>query len=171
MEKVQFTYQRWSLRLLGFGLIIPIVFWLQYLIAKIMGLQYANTMYIIICTIVAFFTLFFYYKLTQRYNCFLKKGSYWVDNGTVYVATKRNTYKIQNAKLLRGTTVSVYGMAKSGMLIAEFNRKKLILTSDSDSSIKKFSDCELFPLLETILMYNPNLEKHDVLKFWYEAVK
>ena len=86
---------------------------------------------------------------------------------------KRNFFKeifseLKKVNWLRGTTVSVYGMAKAGMLVIQFGKKKIIFVSSQATSIDSFSNCELLQLFGTILEYNTDLIKDDTLDFWYE---
>lgn len=150
---------------------MPLALLIQYLFAKLLNIEYANTLYIIICVIIAFAALFVYYKYTRNKKWFESKGAYWVENGIVYIEKQNKIYKIEDVKWLRGTTVSVYGFDKSGMLVVQFKNSKIILVSSSTVHVNDFSDSELLPLFETILQYNTELKKDDTLDFWYEFKK
>lgn len=169
MVKTPFIYQRWFLRIFCAGIMLPIIMLVQNLFALLLGIEYANFRYIVICCIVALCDLAVYYKITQRHKWFERTGTYWVDNGIVYIQRRNKIYELRNIKRLRGTTVSAYGIAKSGMLIIESEKDKLFFVSSSTESVACFSKCDLFPLFEKILEWNPQLKKDDTLDFWYES--
>ena len=168
MEKNLFTYQRWFLRIGCAGLALPLILIVQLLVAESMGIEYANFWYFLICAIIMFVWLYVYYKFTQKHKCFEKTGSYWIKDGTVYIQKQNKIYELEKVNWLRGTTVSVYGMAKAGMLVIQSGKKKIIFVSSQATSIDSFSNCELLQLFETILEYNTDLIKDDTLDFWYE---
>ena len=168
MIKTPFIYQRWFLRIFCAGSILPFVFAIQYLFAKQMKIEYANMWYIVVCIIIALIGNIGYYKYTQHKKWFERKGYYWVENEIVYIQKKNKIFKLENVKWLRGTTVSAYGVAKSGMLVIQFKKSKIILISSSVQSVDDFSESELLSLFETILEHNPKLKKDDTLNYWYE---
>ena len=168
MEKTLFKYQRWFLRIGCSGIALPCVLILQNAVAKLMNIECANFWYILICAAIMFIWLYVYYKFTQKHKCFEKTGAYWIKDGTVYIQKQNKIYKLEKVNWLRGTTVSVYGMAKAGMLVIQFGKKKIIFVSSQATSINSFSNCELLQLFETILEYNTDLIKDDTLDFWYE---
>ena len=168
MEKTLFKYQRWFLRIGCSGIGLPCVLILQNAVAKLMNIEYANFWYILICAAIMFIWLCVYYKFTQKHKCFEKTGSYWIKDGTVYIQKQNKIYELEKVNWLRGTTVSVYGMAKAGMLVIYSGKKKIIFVSSQATSIDSFSNCELLQLFETILEYNTDLIKDDTLDFWYE---
>ena len=168
MEKTLFKYQRWFLRIGCSGIALPCVLILQNAVAKLMNIEYANFWYTLICTSIMFIWLYVYCKFTQKHKCFEKTGSYWIKDGTVYIQKQNKIYELEKVNWLRGTTVSVYGMAKAGMLVIQFGKKKIIFVSSQATSIDSFSNCELLQLFETILEYNTDLIKDDTLDFWYE---
>jgi hypothetical protein len=168
MEKTLFKYQRWFLRIGCSGIGLPCVLILQNAVAKLMNIECANFWYILICAAIMFIWLYVYYKFTQKHKCFDKTGAYWIKDGAVYIQKQNKIYELEKVNWLRGTTVSVYGMAKSGMLVIQFGKKKIIFVSSQATSIDSFSNCELLQLFETILEYNTDLIKDDTLDFWYE---
>ena len=168
MEKTLFKYQRWFLRIGCSGIGLPCVLILQNAVAKLMNIEYANFWYTLICAAIMFIWLYAYYKFTQKHKCFEKTGSYWIKDGTVYIQKQNKIYELEKVNWLRGTTVSVYGMAKAGMLVIQFGKKKIIFVSSQATSIDSFSNCELLQLFETIVEYNTDLIKDDTLDFWYE---
>ena len=168
MEKTLFKYQRWFLRIGCSGIALPCVLILQNAVAKLMNIECANFWYILICAAIMFIWLYVYYKFTQKHKCFEKTGSYWIKDRTVYIQKQNKIYKLEKVNWLRGTTVSVCGMAKAGMLVIQFGKKKIIFVSSQATSIDSFSNCELLQLFETILEYNTDLIKDDTLDFWYE---
>ena len=168
MEKTLFKYQRWFLRTGCSCIALPCVLILQNAVAKLMNIECANFWYILICAAIMFIWLYVYYKFTQKHKCFEKTGSYWIKDGTVYIQKQNKIYELEKVNWLRGTTVSVYGMAKAGMLVIQFGKKKIVFVSSQATSIDSFSNCELLQLFETILEYNTDLIKDDTLDFWYE---
>lgn len=168
MEKTLFTYQRWFLRIGCAGIVMPFAFMFQCLIAKLMNIEYANFWYLLICGIIMFFLLYIYYKFTQKHKWFERTGAYWIKDGTVYLQKQNKIYELKNIKWLRGTTVSVYGMTKAGMLVIQLDKKKIIIVSSQTTSIDSFEDSELLHIFETILEYNTELKKEEDLEFWYE---
>ena len=169
MEKTPFTYQRWFLRIWCAGIGLPVVLIFQRLVAKTMGIEYANFGYVLICGIMMLAWLYIYYKLTQRHKWFERTGVYWIKDGTVYIQKQNKVYELKKVKWLRGTTVSVYGMAKAGMLVIQFDTKKIVLVSSQTTSVDSFANCELLHIFETILEYNSELIKDDDFDFWYES--
>ena len=168
MEKTRFKYQRWFLRIGCSGIALPCVLILQNAVAKLMNIEYANFWYTLICAAIMFIWLYVYYKFTQKHKCFEKTGAYWIKDGTVYIQKQNKIYELEKVNWLRGTTVSVYGMAKAGMLVIQFGKKKIIFVSSQATFIDSFSNCELLQLFETILEYNTDLIKDDTLDFGYE---
>ena len=168
MEKTLFTYQRWFLRIFCAGIGLPFVWIIQDLIAKLMGIEYANFWYILICGIIMLIWLYIYYKFTQRHKWFERTGVYWIKDGTVYIQKQNKVYELKKVKWLRGTTISVYGMSKAGMLVINFDKKKIILVSSQTTSVDSFANCELIHIFEKILEYNTELIKDDTSDFWYE---
>ena len=168
MEKTLFKYQRWFLRLGCSGIGLPCVLILQNAVAKLMNIEYANFWYILICAAIMFIWFHVKYKFTQKQKCIEKTGAYWIKDGAVYIQKQNKIYELEKVNWLGGTTVSVYGMAKAGMLVIQFGKKKIIFVSSQDTSIDSFSNCELLQLFETILEYNTDLIKDDTLDFWYE---
>lgn len=169
MEKISFTYQRWFLRI-GCAVIgLPVVLIIQDFVAKWMGIEYANWGYILICSIIMLAWLYIYYKFTQRYKWFERTGVYWIKDETVYLQKQNKVYELKKVKWLRGTTVSVYGIAKAGMLVIQFDNKKIVLVSSQATSVDSFANCELLNIFETILEYNAQLIKDDDFDFWYES--
>ena len=168
MEKTLFKYQRWFLRILCSGIALPFILVLQYSVAKLMNIEYAIFWYVLICAAIMLIWLYVYYKFTQKHKCFEKTGAYWIKDETVYIQKQDKIYELKKVNWLRGTTVSVYGMAKSGMLVIQFDKKKIVFVSSQSTSIDSFDNCELLHLFETILEYNTDLTKDDTLDFWYE---
>lgn len=168
MEKTLFKYQRWFLRIGCAGISLPFAFIIQAFVAMLMNIEYANFWYLLICGIIMLAWLYIYYKFTRKYNWFERTGAYWIKNETVYIQKQNKVYELKKVKWLRGTTVSAYGMAKTGMLVIQFDKKKIILVSSQTTSVDSFGNCELLHIFETILEYNTELIKDDTLDFWYE---
>lgn len=171
MAKREFIYQRWYLRMTGSFLILPLIFGLQLWLFDLLNIGRVNLLLsaVMLVTLSTGFNL--YYKCTKNLKLFYKSGAYWVEDGIVYIQTHKKEHRIQNVVWLRGTTVSVYGLAKSGMMVVQFGGGKVVLMSASIARNDRFSDSTLLPLFETILENNPDLVKDDKLDFWYEALK
>ncbi len=168
MKKTKFVYQRWYLRMTGSFLILPLIFGLQLWLFDLLNIGRVNLLFsaVMLVTLSTGFNL--YYKCTKNLKLFYKSGAYWVEDGIVYIQTHKKEYRIQNVVWLRGTTVSVYGLAKSGMLVVQFEGGKVVLVSSSNTREEAFSDSALLGLFETILENNPDLIKDEKLDFWYE---
>lgn len=169
MDKTLFTYQRYFLRIWCSGIVLPFVFMIQYLVAEWMKIEYANFWYILICCIIMLFWLFIYYKFTQKYKWFERTGFYWITNGLVYIQKHSKTYELKNIKWVKGTTTSVFGMEKSGMLAIQLDNKKIILVSSQTESVDSFADSDLLLIFETILECNTDLRKYDGFDYLYET--
>ena len=151
------------------GIGLPVVLIIQGLVAKSMGIEYANFWYILICGIIMLIWLYIYYKFTQRHKWFERTGVYWIKDGMVYLQKQNKVYELKKVKWLRGTTVSAYGMAKAGMLVIQSDEKKIVLVSSQTTSVESFANCELLHMFETILEYNIELTKDNDFDFWYES--
>lgn len=168
MEKTQFKYQRWFLRIFCSGIMLIPVFLLQVLLAIMLDIEYVNFWYLLICGVIAIAGITVFYKYTQHHRWFERQGTYWVENGIVYIEKKSKIHEIKNVTWLRGATVSAYGAAKSGMLVIKQEKKKTVLVDSSPKSVESFADSNLLPLFKIIAECNPELVKDDILDFWYE---
>ena len=171
MEKTLFTYQRWFLRVICSGIALPLILIVQLLVAESMGIKNANFWYFLICGTIMLIWLYVYYKYTQKHKWFERTGAYWIKDGIVYIQKQNKIYELKKVDWLRGTTVSVYGIAKSGMLVIQSEKKKIVLVSSQATSVDSFADCELLHIFEKIVENNTELKKDDVLDFWYEIEK
>ena len=98
---------------------------------------------------------------------FLKKGAYWVEDGTVFLEVNRKAYRLNSVKAVYGMTTSYFGLTKVALLKIETAERKLTLASPSIKRTECFSDSILVPLLETILENNPQLRKNTTVDFYY----
>jgi hypothetical protein len=169
MKKTEFIYQRWYLRLFSAAFIVPLELVIQILFAEWMEIEYADFWYVLFCIVIGLACIGIYYKLTEHSKMFFKKGLYWTENETVYVQKGKKIYTVQNVTWLRGTTASVWGLARSGMLVIQYQKKKIVLFSAPMKDGKNFADCELLYLFETVLEHNSRLHKNDEIDFWYEV--
>lgn len=170
MEKIEFIYQKWFLRMFCSVILLPFFVLAQYIIFKLTGIEHENFWFDLICLTIVVFGIEFYFKYTQQHKWFIKKGTYWIEDGIVYIEIGGKTHKLRNVKCLVGTTISFFGHAKAGMLKID-SEKTITLVSSSNKNMKCFSDSEIYPLFETILEYNPELKKDDTLDFAYEIRK
>lgn len=168
MEKTEFTYQRWYFRILCAGLNVPIVFILSIVIASLIDSN--DKQYLILTAVLAMLGAALYYKRTENSPLFLKKGYYWIENGVVFIQIAKKVYEIKDVTWLRGCTTSAYG-SKTGMLIVEHEKSKLILFSKSSKANTSFSATELYPVFQAVLSNNPQLKRDAELDDWYEAEK
>ena len=171
MEKNLFTYQRWFLRVICSGIALPLILIVQLLVAESLGIKNANFWYFLICGTIMLIWLYVYYKYTQKHKWFERTGAYWIKDGIVYIQKQNKIYELKKVNWLRGTTVSVYGIAKSGMLVIQSEKKKIVLVSSQATSVDSFADCELLHIFEKIVENNTELKKDDVVDFWYEIEK
>lgn len=169
MQKTLFKYQKWFLRILCSGIGLPVVLTIQIGLAKLLDIEYANFGYGFVCIVLMFAWLYIYYKFTQHYKLFERNGAYWVENEIVYIQKGKQIFEIKDVKWLRGTTVSVYGFAKASMLIINYERRKIVLVSSSDTPVDLFSNSELCTLFDAVLKCNTELKKDDTIDFWYET--
>ena len=169
MKKTEFIYQRWYLRLFSAAVMLPLVFAVQMMVAEWMDIEYANFIYVLFSILIALTGIVIYYKLTEHNKCFFGKGFYWAENGIVYIQKGKRIYEVQEVTWISGTRVSVWGLARSGMLVIQFSEKKIVLFSASMKDGKSFADSELLHLFETVLEHNLHLHKNDEIDFWYEV--
>ncbi|MBE6718652.1 MAG: hypothetical protein E7574_05310 [Ruminococcaceae bacterium] len=164
MEKTEFDYEAsFSKTLCALSIVLIIAIWMNNLI---------NTQITIFWFYLLFFLFFYLYeKITKKYNLFIRKGTYWIEDGIVFIKKGRKTYNLNNVEALCGLKFRSSLSMRSGMMKVDFGKKTLTLISNSANNIELFSDCGLFPLFETILQYNPELEKDDTLEFWYQIKK
>lgn len=162
MQKIVFKYQKWFLKIFCAGIGFFGVFAIKGLLTDLPD-------NIFVTIVVGTIWLYAFFKFTQHCNLFERNGAYWVENETVYIQKGKRVFEIKDVQWLRGTTVSFYGMQKSGMLVINFEKRKIVLISSSDAAIDSFSKSEFFPLFETVLQYNPELKKNDIQDFWYET--
>lgn len=168
MEKVTFTYQRWLLRVCYFCIFLFFVALPYIQITELFRLPEDNFWYDIGFILINLSFAGFYFKYTQNSKWFLCEGEYWVDDGVVFIKTRKKTYELKDVKAILGLTKSFRGHAKSGMLKIDFGRRKSItLFSTSKEGNKLFSDTELYPLFELVLEYNPELKRDETPDFWY----
>jgi hypothetical protein len=162
MQKIVFKYQKWFLKIFCAGIGFFGVFAIKGLLTDLPD-------NIFVTIVVGTIWLYAFFKFTQHCNFFERNGAYWVENEIVYIQKGKRVFEIKDVQWLRGTTVSFYGMQKSGMLVINFEKRKIVLISSSDAAIDSFSKSEFFSLFETVLQYNPELKKNDIQDFWYET--
>ena len=166
MERTEFTYQRYNLRMGMSLLIFPIVQIIQLVIDRLFDLN--NGRYIIMGALVTLIGLVLYYRWTENISFFLKKGYYWEENGTVFIQRGQKIREITNVNWLRGTdTFSYHGSVP--MLVVQCGKKKTLVHGKTTMDKVDFSRTELYPIYKLILENNPNLEKYEDLPYWYEG--
>lgn len=168
MERTEFTYQRWFLKILCAGFILPLVYIIQVGIAEVLDIDGWHG--ISMSVIVAVIGMILYYKYTDNAQFFLKKGYYWLENEVVFIQRNDKVYKLQNVEWLKGDTTSAYG-SKVGMLVVQYAKTKIVLYSKSLKDDMDFSNTELYPVFELILLNNPQLKKDESFEYWYEVEK
>lgn len=167
MNKIQFTYQRWFLRVFCLLVVISLILLAEYEFVILAKIPHENFWFRGVVMLSCFVITHFYFKVTRNYKCFTNSGAFWVEDEIIFLETRKKTYSLNNIKGLCGTTISFVGYIKSGMLKIDFNHKTLTLVSLSTESIKSFSDSGLYDLFETVLQHNTNLKKVDSLDFFY----
>lgn len=168
MEKTEFTYQKFNLRIGLSVLILPIVQMIRIMILRPLGIS--DGLYIALGAIITVGALMLYYKWSEKLTFFFRKGYYWEENGTVCIQRGKTIRAITNVDWLRGTDTFAYG-PRVAMLVVQCGKRKTILFSRSLEEGRKFSDTELYPLYQLILKNNPKLEKDANLTYWYERKK
>ena len=166
MGKVTFTYQRWLLRVLYLFIFLFFVIFAYADLAELLRIQEDNFWYVISYILINLSITGFYFKYTKNCKWFLCEGAYWVEDGVVFIKTRKKTYELKNVKAIMGATL-FRGYAKSGMLKIDFGRKSITLFSPSKEGIKLFSDTLLYPLFELVLVHNPDLKRDDTPDYWY----
>ena len=168
MEKTEFTYQRFNLRIGLSLLVLPVVQIIRSIIVKMFEIN--DGRYIILSAVLTGVGLILYYRWTENSPCFLKKGYYWEENGTVYIQRGQKIRTIKKVNWLRGTdTFSYHG--RVSMLIVQCEKKKTVVYGKTVEDKDDFSSAELYPLYQLILKNNPKLEKDENLPYWYERKK
>ena len=178
MNKTEFTYQRWYLRMFCSGIVLPIAIGIQMIIAEFLYIQ--DIFFWILCGLIMVVGLIIYYSVTEKIPFFYKIGYYWFEDDIVYIQTENNnsiskhkqenTYKVnklKNVKWLKGDTTSAY-IFKVAMLVAEYEDRKITLFSKTIDDSAKFPDTDLYSIFTLILSKNPELKKDKNLDFWYE---
>ncbi|MBE6670913.1 MAG: hypothetical protein E7593_01770 [Ruminococcaceae bacterium] len=164
MEKTEFTYIRFVSRLLYVLILIPFIPLFDKL-TNILNSKFLNTLivflfYLICCRICD--------KITQKCELFVGKGAYWIEDGVVSIKKGKKVYNLKNIRALYGTRIRNTFYTKTGMLKIDYGKKTLTLVSNSTTHIENFAECELYPLFNTIIECNPELEKDDTLDYLYE---
>jgi hypothetical protein len=166
MEKYSFTYQKYFWRFCCFAfLYLSLFFLLDFLVS--IFFDNPNKLIEFLCNVIMIIFAWFYYNDSRDKKWFERKGSYWVENGLVYIQKQSKIYKLEDIKWISGRTISVWGIAKSGVLVIKTKKNKMFLIS-SDLSVENFNDCNLIPLYNFIIEHNSKLQKEDSLDFWYE---
>ena len=174
MEKITFTYQRWFLRisyliiLLGISTLGCCGIY-ESLPSSLHGF-WSNTIFVIVYVFIHYLIMHLYSKYTQNCKYFLCSGEYWIENGIVFIKTKR-TYELKNVNAVIGITKSFRDYAKTGIMKVDYGKKTLTLCSPSDDKINLFSDTELMSLFETIIENNSDLKKDGAMDFCYTLKK
>ena len=168
MEKIEFEYQRWYLRIFCALCLLPVLLLLQFGIEKMIPMK--DSLYLMMCATTAIFASMLYYKYTENAKMFFEKGYYWIDNGVVFIEKKNKVYEIKNVEWLRGDMLSIYG-TKASMLVVEYQKKKFMLCSKPLKEKVDFSKTDFYEIFELILLHNPQLEKDKSLDYWYEVPK
>ena len=106
------------------------------------------------------------YFIINHYKLFRHKGHYWVNDGIVYIQTKKETYSLDNIECVSVSDWSFPGDYRHGQLTIKLKDNKLVFSSLPKYTIETFFDCELAPLLDTILAHNPQLIKDEDLDWW-----
>ena len=164
MQKTEFTYQRWYLRIFGAAIVLPFVVTIQVLVLN--NFVMPDWMFWLFCAFTTILGLVIYYIVTEKKPLFVKKGYYWIKNDIVYIQTNR-TYAVKNVTWLKGDTVNAYGF-RASMIVVEYGKTKITIFSDSIRKGIDFSQTSLYPIFNKILANNPDLKKDALSEYWYE---
>lgn len=168
MNKVEFVYQRFNLRIAISVLILPIVQMIRTMILRPLGIS--DGLYIALGAMITVGGLMLYYKWSENLTFFFRKGYYWEDNGIVYIQRGKKVKTITNVDWLRGTDTFAYG-PRVAMLVIQCGKEKTVIHSRAIEENRNFSSTELYPLYKLILENNPKLEKDTDFPYWYERKK
>lgn len=166
MERNEFVYQRATLKeILLFGILILLTPGLDYLICKVIGISDKSILHFIFYIVLASAALYPLRILLNQLKCFVCKGSYWISNGVVYIQKGNKPFSLVNIEKVRARVLSDR-KAKYGKLTIETEKRIHVFQSLPKASVEKFSDCDLAPLLESILSCNPQLAKDEDWDAW-----
>ena len=169
MDKTTFRYQKWLARMMSLGAFFWIVrYFVSDMAEKLLGPEHLNFWQKCICSFIVIIGATVYYFCTENSRLFIRQGSYWVENGIVYLQMKKKIYALNNVTEISGYKISFFGLAGSGRLSIHMAKKRILIISPTIIRGNKFSDSELLPLFDTILSHNTALKKNDTLDFWYE---
>ncbi len=171
MDKKEFTYQRWHMRMLGAVFVLPIVYGIQMLINRVLEIEDVSFWYIVLCGTVALWGFTLYYKLTENRKIFIKQGYYWVDNGSVFIERNNRISEIKDVVWINGDTTSAYGVIYVAMLVVKCKTRKYAVYSKTLEGRVHFRRSELYPIYKAILENNPKLKKDKRNPYWYEVEK
>ncbi len=165
MNKTPFTYQRWFLRFFCAAVILVFAALALLGLEELIGIP--NIFWGLLSLLIVEIVITpFCFKLTGHSKLFICEGSYWVEDGTVFIETRKKTYSLNNVASIYGKTVSFEGH-NAGKLIIDYNNKTLSLVSIDEEKVESFSDSGLYGLYETIKENNPELKKGEFTHFWY----
>ena len=170
MKKTEFIYaKRMVKHIFAWAIAIFGLFTLSFLKGKFFGMHLNG----ILSFLVEFLLIFCFlsilstaYRYIDRHNLFQCKGYYWVSNGVVYIQTKKETYSLENIECVCVSDWSFPGDFRHGQLTIKLKDNKLVFSSLPKYTIETFFDCDLAPLLDTILANNPQLIKDEDLDLW-----
>ena len=134
---------------------------------KLLGPEHLNFWQKCICSFIVVMGATVYYFCTENSRLFIQQGSYWVENGIVHIRMNKKIYALDNVSEISGNRISFFGLAGSGRLSIQINKKRILIISPTIIRGNKFSDSELFSLFETVVENNTALKKNDTLDFWY----
>lgn len=171
MERNEFVYQRATLKdILSFGILILLTPALDYLICQVIGISDKSILHFVLYVILGSAIIYLFHILLNHLKCFICKGSYWISNGVVYIQKGNKTFSLENIELVRARVISDR-KAKYGKLTIETQKRIHVFQSLPKASVESFSDCDLAPLLESVLSCNPQLIKDadwDAWDVWKE---
>ena len=167
MEKTEFTYERFYSKCI-LAIIMAFAFGCGFALLSqgIFELVPEGFIRKLLWVILTFVFIFCSYKVMKHLKFLRCKGFYWIRDGVVHIQKKNKVYPLVNIQLVRTGSYSAMAIEDSGMLSVKLEDETLSFFSLADSSIKRFSDCDLVPLLEAILSCNPQLVKDDDRDIW-----
>lgn len=165
--KFQYYYRRW---LCGLPCLIIGVFLSVLLQDKIQS----TVLYYVMCAMIIVVLLSLYYTVTNRLQIFVGSGSYWLDDGIIYIQLADKVHQISDVTEVLGSTISVYNSQCASLFVqwGGENGGKVKLFSAPLTPDREFKDSSVYPIYQMILAQSPDLERVKVTgqdtEYWYQ---
>lgn len=153
MDKTEFEYQNYRLRMiLAFPLLIPAFLFNAWLDRFIQN----ELLFYLLCGAAMVILLSVYYRITDHYGWFLRKGTYRFENEALILEMSGKTMRIEEVNELMEDMTGFYG-TRCAMLYVRGSRKCMIYSGPVPYGLE-FRDSPLQPFGEAILDHFPELE-------------